>query len=44
MRVCVCICVFVCFRMNVDSLVLFGVALWHINHCRLFNAKSILYT
>ena len=21
----------------------FGLALWHINHCRLFNAKSSLY-
>ena len=24
-----------------DSMVLFGLVLWHINHCRLFNAKSI---
>ncbi len=22
---------------------LFGLVLWHINHCRLFNAKSSLY-
>ena len=22
----------------------FGLVLWHINHCRLFNAESILYT
>ena len=22
----------------------FGLVLWHINHCRLFNAKSTLYT
>ena len=22
---------------------MFGLVLWHINHCRLFNAKSILY-
>ena len=21
----------------------FGLVLWHINHCRLFNAKSFLY-
>ena len=25
------------------SLVWFGLVLWHINHCRLFNAKSSLY-
>ena len=28
----ICVCVCVCF---------FGLVLWHINHCRLFNAKSI---
>ena len=31
---CVCVCVFV----------KFGWVLWHINHCRLFNAISSLYT
>ena len=25
-------------------LIWFGLVLWHINHCRLFNAKSFLYT
>ena len=25
-------------------MILFGRVLWHINHCRLFNAKSSLYT
>ena len=25
-------------------LVWFGLVLWHINHCRLFDAKSSLYT
>ena len=25
------------------GLVWFGLVLWHINHCRLFNAKSYLY-
>ena len=25
------------------GLVWFGFILWHINHCRLFNAKSFLY-
>ena len=24
-------------------MILFGWVLWHINHCRLFNAKSCLY-
>ena len=24
------------------DLVWFGLVLWHINHCRLFNAKSLL--
>ena len=23
--------------------VCFGLVLWHINHCRLFNAESVLY-
>ena len=32
----VCVCFF--------GLVLFGLFLWHINHCRLFNAKSIFYS
>ena len=26
------------------GLVWFGLVLWHISHCRLFNAKSSLYT
>ena len=26
-----------------DCMVWFGLVLWHINHCRLFDAKSILY-
>ena len=29
--------------LNVYDLVWFGLVLWHINHCRLFNAKSSLY-
>ena len=24
-------------------MILFGWVLWHINHCRLFNAKSFIY-
>ena len=28
---------------NIKDLVWFGLVLWHINHCRLFNAKSSLY-
>ena len=28
---------------NIYGLVWFGRVLWHINHCRLFNAKSCLY-
>ena len=28
---------------NIYDLVWFGLVLWHINHCRLFNAKSSLY-
>ena len=27
---------------NIYDLVWFGLVLWHINHCRLFNAKSSL--
>ena len=27
----------------VDDLTWFGLVLWHINHYRLFNAKSFLY-
>ena len=29
--------------LNIYDLVLFGLVLWHINHCRVFNAKSSLY-
>ena len=29
--------------LNIQDLVWFGLVLWHINHCRLFNAKSSLY-
>ena len=29
--------------LGINSLVWFGLDLWHINHCRLFNAKSSLY-
>ena len=29
--------------LNIYDLVWFGLILWHINHCRLFNAKSSLY-
>ena len=29
--------------LNIYDLVWFGWVLWHINHCRLFNAKSSLY-
>ena len=29
--------------LNIYDLVWFGLVLWHINHCRLFNAKSSLY-
>ena len=28
---------------QIGQLVGFGMSLWHINHCRLFNAKSSLY-
>ena len=28
--------------LNIYDLVWFGWVLWHINHCRLFNAKSLL--
>ena len=28
---------------NIYDLIWFGLVLWHINHCRLFNAKSSLY-
>ena len=28
---------------NIYDLVWFGLVLWHINHCSLFNAKSFLY-
>ena len=30
-------------RANFPYLVWFSLVLWHINHCRLFNAKSSLY-
>ena len=30
--------------LNIYYLVCFGLVLWHINHCRLFRAKSSLYT
>ena len=29
--------------LNIYDLVWFGLVLWHINHCRLFNAKSSLF-
>ena len=29
--------------LDILDLVWFGLVLWHINHCRLFNAKSSLY-
>ena len=29
--------------LDIYDLVWFGLVLWHINHCRLFNAKSSLY-
>ena len=29
--------------LNIYDLVWFGWTLWHINHCRLFNAKPSLY-
>ena len=31
------------FFLHFLCLVLLGLVLWHINHCRLFNAKSSLY-
>ena len=31
------------YTLNIYDLVWFGLVLWHINHCRLFNAKSFLY-
>ena len=35
----VCVCVCVC----VICMYTFGLVLWHITHCRLFNAESFLY-
>ena len=34
---------FYTYILNIYDLVWFGWVLWHINYCRLFNAKSFLY-
>ena len=31
------------YKLNIYDLVWLGLVLWHINHCRLFNANSPLY-
>ena len=31
------------YTLNIQDLVWFGLVLWHIKHCRLFNAKFSLY-
>ena len=38
MYVCMCVCVCVCVCGSVG---VFGLVLWHVTNCRLFNAKSI---
>ena len=46
----ICLCTVKWFRvlltiqLNINHLAWFGQILWHTNHCRLFNAKSCLYT